>query len=176
MKSWMRSSLFSLCLAGLVLVPVSAEAALRVYLKMKGDKQGDIKGDVFTKGYEWSIDVKSFNHELTAAYDPSTGALTGKRQHNPLVITKKVDRSSPLLAAMLATGENIPTWEITVFSIGAQNAVSILYKIKLHNAKIISLQQEANVDGEFEEVVSFTYKKIEWLWTANGGITTADSW
>lgn len=40
--------------------------------------------------------------------DPTSGLPTGKRQHRPLIITKPVDKASPLLAKAAASGTPIP--------------------------------------------------------------------
>lgn len=38
-------------------------------------------------------------HNVTGAYDPSHGHPVGRRQHRPLVITREVDKATPLMAA-----------------------------------------------------------------------------
>ncbi|MEO6833074.1 MAG: type VI secretion system tube protein TssD, partial [Chitinophagaceae bacterium] len=81
--------------------------ALNAYLKLKGQKQGEIKGSVTQKGREGSIMVKAASHEIISPRDPASGLPTGKRQHKPLVITKEIDKSSPLLLTALCSNENL---------------------------------------------------------------------
>jgi type VI protein secretion system component Hcp len=40
--------------------------------------------------------------------DAATGQTSGKRMHKPFVITKEVDKASPLLAQAAASGKKIP--------------------------------------------------------------------
>jgi type VI secretion system secreted protein Hcp len=86
--------------------------ALNAYLKLKGQTQGDIKGSVTQKGREDSIMVIAYSHEVVSPRDAASGLPTGKRQHKPLVITKELDKSTPLLYQCLVTNENIPTWKL----------------------------------------------------------------
>jgi type VI secretion system secreted protein Hcp len=174
-KSWIRSSFFSLCFAGMVLAPLSeAEAALNAYLNLKGQKQGDVKGSVTKKGREGTITVESVSHEVLSPRDAASGLPTGKRQHKPFVITKPVDRSSPQLMTMLTNNENISTWELKVYEPGSKGE-TLIYTIKLTNANISSIRLVTDADGNLDEIVSFTYQKIEWVWT-DGGITAMDDW
>ena len=75
--------------------------ALNSFLQLKGEKQGDIKGSVTQKGRAGKIMVIAFNHEVQSPRDAGTGQATGKRIHKPFVITKEIDKSSPLLYAAL---------------------------------------------------------------------------
>ncbi|MEA3292205.1 MAG: type VI secretion system tube protein TssD [Pseudomonadota bacterium] len=70
--------------------------ALNAYLRMKGKAQGEIKGSVAEVGREDSIMVISVNHGVVSPRDNATGQPSGKRQHEPFVITKEADISSPL--------------------------------------------------------------------------------
>jgi hypothetical protein len=42
--------------------------------------------------------VINFYHEVVSPRDAASGLPTGKRQHKPFVITKELDKSSPMLA------------------------------------------------------------------------------
>lgn len=42
--------------------------------------------------------IISFDQEIVSPRDAASGLPTGKRQHKPFVITKELDKSSPLLA------------------------------------------------------------------------------
>src|SRR3954469_24423395 len=86
--------------------------ALNAYLKLKGQKQGELKGSVTQKGREGKIMVIAVSHEIVSPRDPASGLPTGKRMHKPLVITKELDKSSPILYAVLCNNENIPKLEI----------------------------------------------------------------
>jgi type VI secretion system secreted protein Hcp len=162
--------------------------ALNAYLKMKGQKTGDIKGGVTQKGREDKIMVIAVSHEIISPRDAASGLPTGKRMHKPLVITKELDKSSPLLASMLVTNENVSAWELQFWAPQKQapgtgtGAEVQNYTIKLTNANIASISfRMANNKhpdlmkfAEYEEV-AFTYQKITWTWK-EGGITASDDW
>jgi type VI secretion system secreted protein Hcp len=156
--------------------------ALNAYLKLKGQKQGEIKGSVTQKGREGKIMVIASNHSIISPRDAASGLPTGKRMHKPFIITKELDRSSPLLYNALVNNENITEWELQFWQPGPTGTEIQHYTVKLTNANIASIEfnMPNNKDpllmkyAEYEEV-AFTYQKIEWVWV-NGGITAMDDW
>jgi type VI secretion system secreted protein Hcp len=160
--------------------------ALNAYLKLKGQKQGDIKGSVTQKGREGKIMVIAVSHEIVSPRDAASGLPTGKRQHKPFVITKELDKSSPILYSVLCTNENIIEFELQFWSpkasaVGAGQEYQH-YTVKLTNANIVDIRfamlnnknPELMRYAEYEEV-AFTYQKIQWTWV-DGGITSSDDW
>ena len=81
--------------------------ALDAYMTLKGRISGDIKGSVTIPGHEGAIRVVAVQHEITTPRDAQSGLPTGKRQHKPFVVTKELDKSSPILYKMLVTNESI---------------------------------------------------------------------
>jgi type VI secretion system secreted protein Hcp len=160
--------------------------ALNAYLKLKGQKQGDIKGSVIQKGREGKIMVIAVNHQIISPRDAASGQATGKRQHKPFVITKEIDKSTPLLYNALVNNENITTWELQFFTAkktgSGAGAETNHYTVKLTNTSIADIKSimlnNKNPDlahyAEYEEI-AFTYQKIEWIWM-DGGITAMDDW
>ncbi len=161
--------------------------ALNAYLTLKGQKSGAIKGSVTQKGREGTIQVIAVSHEIISPRDPASGLPTGKRMHKPLVITKELDKSSPLLYNLIVTNENISDFELKFYASQLKASAGIgqeinQYTIKLTNANVASINfkmlNNRNPDlmkyPEFEEV-AFTYQKIEWTWT-DGGIMAVDDW
>lgn len=160
--------------------------ALNAYLKLRGEKQGDIKGSVTQRGREGKILVFAAEHEVVSPRDAASGMATGKRTHKPFVITKELDKASPLLYSALVNNERIAEWELQFWApsmgpAGAGAEVQI-YTVKLSNAVIsdIKFHMLNNKNPEFTkypeyEDVAFVYQKIEWTWT-DGGITATDDW
>src|SRR5690242_2509508 len=119
--------------------------ALNAYLKLKGQKQGEIKGSVTQKGREDKIMVIAVSHEIVSPRDPASGLPTGKRMHKPLVLTKELDKSSPLLWNVLTNNENIPELHVEFWTpqINAKTGTGSEvqhYTIDLVNANIASIQ------------------------------------
>jgi type VI secretion system secreted protein Hcp len=156
--------------------------ALNAYLKLKGKTQGDIKGSVTQKGRADTIMVIAVDHEVTSPRDAASGLPTGKRMHRPFIITKEVDKASPLLYNALCNNEMITDWELQYWQPSPAGTEKQHYTVKLTNASIASMHHvmpnnkhpDLTKFAEYEEV-AFTYQKIEWTWT-DGGITAQDDW
>jgi type VI secretion system secreted protein Hcp len=156
--------------------------ALNAYLTLKGQTQGDIKGSVTQKGREDKIMVIAVQHEVSSPRDAASGLPTGKRQHHPIVITKEVDKSSPLLYNVLCNNENLTEWKLQFWKPAASGHEQQHYTIELTNASIAWIRMimpnnkhpELMKFAEYEEI-GFVYQKIEWTWT-DGGITALDDW
>ena len=161
--------------------------ALNAYLRLKGQKQGDIKGSVTQKGREGKIMVIAASHEVISPRDPASGLPTGKRMHKPIVITKEVDAASPLLYQALSNNEALTEWELQFWApqlkaASGTGAEFQNYTVKLHNAAIASIAMRMLNDKDpalvkfapYEEI-AFTYQQIDWTWN-DGGITAQDDW
>jgi type VI secretion system secreted protein Hcp len=159
------------------------EMALNAYLTLVGAKTGPIRGSVTQKGREGKIMVIAVDHELSSPRDPRTGLPTGALMHNPIRITKELDKSSPLLERVLTTNENLTTWELQFWAPSPTLGTEIQhYTMRLTNANIAGIEfhmpNNKNPDlqryTEFEEV-TFTYQRIDWTWT-DGAITAYADW
>jgi len=161
--------------------------ALNAYLKLKGQKSGEVKGSVTQKGREGKIMVFAYSHEIVTPRDAASGLPTGKRQHKPLIITKEIDKSSPILYQIMVNNENISDFELQFWqpqikaATGSGSEVQH-FTIKLFNANIAQINEcmldnkiPSNMSIPLLETVAFTYQKIEWTWV-DGGITANDDW
>ena len=111
-----------------------------------------------------TFDVLSVNHGVSVAREAGSGMATGRRMHKPFVITKRMDKSSPLL--MKALVENrVVTGTFTL----RQNGQAVA-TIKLTNARMSDYEQHG-----MTETWSFVYQKIEWTWL-DGNVTEEDDW
>jgi type VI secretion system secreted protein Hcp len=131
--------------------------AVTATISVTGQKQGSFSTT--------PIAVAGFSHAIISPRDLASGLPTGKRQHQPILITKHIDATTPKLLEALVTNENLPTVTITLVQ-GGNNVMTI----KLTNASI----SQYGAHGE-SETWSFTYQKIEWTWL-DGGITAQDDW
>lgn len=169
----------------MLLTTMSADAALNAYVWVKGQKQGQIKGGVTQKGREDSIMAFAVSHAIISPRDQASGLPSGKRMHKPYVITKELDKSSPLLYNALVNNENLTEITIKFFAPQLKAATGTgaevnNFTVKLTNANIASIDFKLvkNPETQKEEVmeeVAFTYQKINWTWN-DGGITATDDW
>ena len=156
--------------------------ALNAYLRLKGQKSGEINGSAGKKSRTGSIAVIACDHQVVSPRDIQSGLPTGQRVHHPLVITKEVDAASPLLWNILCTNENITEWELRFWQPAPGGTKTQYFTIILTNANIAGIRmtmpnnkaKETATLNEREEI-TFTYQKIEWRYE-DGAITAADDW
>jgi len=161
--------------------------AMMAYMLAKGQKSGQIKGSVTQKGREDSIAVIAVSHSIISPRDPQSGLPTGQRMHKPFVITKELDKSTPVLYNVLCTNENltevlIKFWTPQIKAVQGTGQEVQHYTVKLTNANIAAIDfRMANIRhadlvkfAEYEEI-AMTYQKIDWTWN-DGGITAEDDW
>jgi type VI secretion system secreted protein Hcp len=156
--------------------------ALNAYMRLTGDIQGEINGSVTQAGREDSIMVIAFSHEVESPRNASSGLATGKRQHKPLIITKEIDKSTPLLINALTTNENLSEVILQFWQPSRSGREFQYYTIELTNARIVDIHQEMlnnkypeNMQHSEREHISFVYQKITWTYE-DGGITSTDNW
>jgi type VI secretion system secreted protein Hcp len=156
--------------------------ALSAYLRLTGETQGEIKGSVTQRGREDSIEVIGSSHLMSAPRDPASGLPRGKRQHNPFVIIKNVDKSSPLIYQLLTQNENITEWKIDYWRPSSSGKEEQFYSVELVNASVAKIEFEQlnnkypeNMPHAERESIHFCYQKIIWTWV-DGGITAEDDW
>jgi len=161
--------------------------AMMAYMTAKGQKAGAIKGSITQKGREDSVGVIAVSHQIISPRDPQSGLATGQRQHKALVVTKELDKSSPIFYNALCTNEGlseviIKFWTPQTKAGSAQGQEVQHYTIKLTNATVSAIDfTMANIKhpetqklNEYE-AISFNYQKIEWTWN-DGGISAGDDW
>ena len=79
---------------------------VHLYLKANG---ADIQGEPTqtSLGRENSIECVYFQHSVRTAREAGSGMATGRRSYDPIVIRKRIDKSSPLIAKALCNNEVI---------------------------------------------------------------------
>ena len=177
------SILFSAFLISAVAFPLaSAEASKQTgYLKIKGAKQGEIKGSVSRKGVEGTTEVISMSHEVTSEQDAKAGpgpTRPVRRLHKPIRLRFYYDFSLPPLYQALATNEALSEVEYAVHPSGDKSSGSPIFTVRLTDARVsqIRIMRMGEGDDARDVVeVSFTYAKIRWTWVDNG-ITHEDTW
>jgi len=175
----------ALAVSGLILASAATTSAESFYMRLKGQRSGEIKGGVVIKGREGQIQVLDVRHSVVSPRDVASGLPTGQRQHKPLEVTIPLDRSAPFFYNMVATNENIADLQLNTWAtnpkLGTGSAAEVLaYTIRLTNANIASVEEIVKTDAAGNNPkpclkISLTYQKIEWTWT-DGGITAMDDW
>jgi len=89
--------------------------------------------------------------------EAGSGMATGKRMHKPFTITKEIDKASPLLGRLAASGTPVPEVDVELTQGGAMG------RYVLQNVMISSIHAVGGSSGGDRpmESISFTYQKIE---------------
>lgn len=143
-----------------------------VRLKIDGN---DVEGEstITSMEREGTIECFGFQYDLTMPRDEATGALTGKRQHSPVTIIKRIDKSTPLLYKALCLNEPVTSAEFRFYrpSPGSADGEEHFYTILLENGYVTDISSV----GRGLERVSFVFQDITWTYEI-GGATHKDSW
>ncbi|SNR89777.1 type VI secretion system secreted protein Hcp [Humidesulfovibrio mexicanus] len=156
--------------------------ALIAYMAVKGNTQGDIKGDGSQSGDKKDkILVYGSDHTVEIPKDTHTGLPTGQRVHHPFTVTKHKDQASPKLFKACCTGEQC-TITLDYYRIDPTGREQKYYTVKMEEAIVVSLREYSpltflpeNKPYHDMEDVSFTYSKITWTYT-DGNIEYVDNW
>ena len=155
---------------------------VHLYLKSNGS---DIQGQSSqtSLGRENSIEVLYLEQGVTTAREAGNSLATGRRQYTPLLIRKRIDKSSPLIAKSLCNNEKIGG----VFKFFRPNptgdgTTEQFYTIEVKKGRVNSIKQyvpdtlvPATATEPPLEEVSFVFHTINWTYT-NGGVTHEDTW
>jgi type VI secretion system secreted protein Hcp len=106
-------------------------------------------------GHKDKIDVISFEQGIVSPRDAGSGQATGKRQYQPIRIVKRIDASTPLLFQACATNEVLPAVQIHFHPPTGEPL-----EIKLDDASCTSVSDSASDDGDEQETVGFSFRKI----------------
>ncbi|TDX02095.1 type VI secretion system tube protein TssD [Dinghuibacter silviterrae] len=142
------------------------------YVTIQGNKQGTFKGG--------RIECVGFSYGISQPMDVGTGMVTGKRQHTPIVIVKRLDASSPQLLQAASSNESLKTVTIEFSRPGEGKAFQT---IKLTNASVVKINQYGGTaspekllpNGNVLEEISFSFQKIE-VTNVDGKTSASDDW
>ncbi len=168
--------------------------ALDAYMTIKGQRQGVISleaGTIKSSGsgakYDKHADeiaVLGFTSSVINPRDPKSGFTSGARIHQPVVFTKLVDRSSPLLWQALAKGETLTEIVCKFYrpDTAGLGEPEEFFEYKWENAKFCDGKSylPLTVDAKNDhlrpmEDWSFTYEKVTWKHT-KASTEGQDSW
>ncbi|WP_035061829.1 Hcp family type VI secretion system effector [Andreprevotia chitinilytica] len=156
--------------------------AIPAYMWIKDDGGADIKGSVTVQDREGSVEVVAFNHGIRIPTDGNTGKLTGTRVHDPMVVTKEFDASSPYLYKAVTSGQTLKGIEIKWYQIDDAGNEKEYFNMQLDNVKVVgvtpvmhNIKDPTKERYNHVENVELRYEKITWAYK-DGNIIHADSW
>ena len=133
-------------------------------------KVPDIPGPSARSGHEGEIEVHGVVFAMEAPRNPGGLARVGRVRFDPVVITKRYDVSSPLLAQALAEGRRFDEVVIAIRD-GADDAAGDAVVVTLTDAVLtrFALRPGADEAGVLDENLAFTYGSI--AFASDGGPT-----
>ncbi|MDY7225756.1 type VI secretion system tube protein TssD [Hyalangium rubrum] len=155
---------------------------VHLYLKANGT---EIKGDStqVSLGREGSIECVYYEQGVITARERGSGLATGRRQYEPLLIRKRIDKSTPLLMKALTENQVIDaTFKFFRPNPTGDGTTEQFYTVNIKQGRINSIKQlvpntivPASAFEPPLEEVAIVFHTIDWTYT-NGGVQHADSW
>lgn len=136
------------------------------YLKLVDKNNGQaIRGGCQEKGCKDLIEVQAVEHQIQVPTHPQTGAATGETVHGPLVLTKPLDRASPLLQQCLADHHKVEG-ELHFYRT-RDGKRAHWYTLTFDDARLVSLRTVKDLaldsgDRPDLEVLELRYRRIGW--------------
>jgi type VI secretion system secreted protein Hcp len=156
--------------------------SVHLFLKANGT---DIKGEStqVSLGREGSIECIYYEQAVVTAREAGSGLATGRRQYQPLLIRKRIDKSSPLLMKALTENQVIEaTFKFFRPNPTGDGTTEQFYTVNFKQGRINSVKQmvpDAMVPASSThppmEEITFVFHTIGWTFS-DGGVTHEDSW
>jgi type VI secretion system secreted protein Hcp len=155
-----------------------------VHLKLKANGQ-DIAGESTQTSLDRAdtIECTAFSSEVVTAREAGSGRATGRRQYKPLMIRKRIDKASPLIAKALTNNEVIEgTFKFYRPNPTGDGTTQQFYTIVIKEGRVASQRQmlpdtivpATSTDPPMEEI-TFVFGVITQTFT-DGGIEHEDKW
>jgi type VI secretion system secreted protein Hcp len=155
---------------------------VHLYLKANGS---DVKGESTQTSLERqdSIECLYYEQQVITAREAGSGMATGRRQYQPLLIRKRIDKSSPLIAKALTENQAIEA-QFKFFrpNPSGDGTTEQFFTVAIKQGRVASIKQvnpdtivpATSTEPPMEEV-AFVFHTIAWTYT-NGGVTHEDNW
>lgn len=155
---------------------------IHLYLTANGTK---IDGDstITSMDRENSIECLSFEDSVRTAREASTGTATGQRSYEPIRVTKRMDKSSPLLQKALVDNEVIEaTFKFFRPNPAGDGSTEQFFTIEIQEGRLGSVTRvspdvidPASANAPPTEEITFTFGYIRWCYEPDG-IEHVDRW
>lgn len=135
-----------------------------LFLKISSSISGNFPGVATHKGFENQIPLLSTQHFVE--HLPATGSTRIRQSptHGNFIISKLVDRSSPLFYNAWYRNEMISQFKVSYLKQNATGVLAVAYEVELTGARVMrvaqTLAEPSNTRLEELEEISFTYTSI----------------
>ncbi len=158
--------------------------ALTVHLELKANgTKIDGESTIESMDRENTIECLSFTDSVRTAREASTGMATGERSYEPITISKRIDKSSPLLAKALCNNEVIEgTFKFFRPNPAGDGTTEQYFTVAIEEGRIGSIRRTspdtidpAAANAPPTEEVSFVFGYISWTYEPDG-VEHVDHW
>jgi type VI secretion system secreted protein Hcp len=129
-----------------------------------------------------SIECTYYEQAASTPREAGTGMATGRRQYQPLIIRKRIDKASPLLIKAFCENQAIEgTFKFFRPNPSGDGTTEQFYSVQISQGRIASCKQvlpdttmpATSTEAPLEEI-TFVFHVISWTYT-NGGVTHQDT-
>ena len=142
-----------------------------MFLKLKGERTGEIQGESNDKTFANQIDVIDWSWGMSAPTAVG-GQRTGRTQFKELKVVKTTDKASTALMTVLNTNEKLTSVVLSVRKAGGVAAALPYFKVTLENARITDFEVQSDVTSSgaptLTEHLSLSFTKVTIDYTLQG--------
>ena len=133
-------------------------SASDIYLHLQTKRAGKVKGEATAADHENDIVVRGWRWGATASSALGSTQSTARRSYQALTIVKGFDAASTALLAALATNDEVREAKLTMRKAG--DGQMDYLTITLTNARVASIEHQADNAGGAVETVGFLFTKV----------------
>ncbi len=138
--------------------------AIRLSVTANGEQ---IEGDGVADGDSGFVDCLSFSDGIATDQAP-TGRSLGRRHYSPIVVRKRIDRTSPRLLAALSQNEQVEA-VLRFYRLTTDLGLEHFFTVEITGGRIISIERSWAADEPSEvEVVAIAPTAITWTFEPDG--------
>ncbi len=152
-----------------------------LFLTLNGQ---DIQGESSHQslGREDSIECFQFSHQVKTQRESAVGAATGRRQHDQIVVVKRIDKASPLILRGLVQNQ-VASGVLKFYrpNPAGDGTTEQFFTIEFKEGRVAGVKEYVldTLDPQLVtrpplEEVSFTFSKVSWT-SLDGSVSFEDS-
>jgi len=148
-----------------------AYSAIDVFLKIEG-----IPGESTDDAHKDEIDVLAWSWQMSAtgASHSGGGGGAGRAIVRPLIVTKWVDKASPLIFLALLNGSHVPEATLVFRKAGGQPLEYL--KIKMYNVQFVNISPDGSSGADrLTESVALSFSRVCYEYTPQKADGSADA-
>ncbi|MFT3809636.1 MAG: type VI secretion system tube protein Hcp [Micropepsaceae bacterium] len=128
-----------------------------------------IRGESNDKDFPEAVEVGGWSFSGASTWDPTTGQTQGRVRLGEIVVTKRIDISTPILIKFMCENRTIEDAVLINRKAGG-NRQEGFFKITMKNARVRSVSHKANSVGGtvLEETVGLAWNTIIWSHNEQG--------